>query len=323
MPQTICAIAWVRQSRRLMCASSCSRTTCRRSSGHDAASGGNRMHGRRKPATIGDGTLAVANIAGGRIPIASASASTSSAHLASSARDDRRIHMAASVPANRYSSTAPAPTIHVTIASEDTESSREERLAAGASGAATMSLLSAAGGAGTLAAGVKLGRAAGASAAMAAGACTCHFGMAIAAAGINAAATIPAVQTKWRDEAAARRMARVMIQTALRTTVTRTVARTSRANGSFCTLTSFLAGALDQRLQPLDVLFGQLERILVEQCRHRLRGRAAKERVQHVLQRRATRVLALHGRQVDVPGAILLMLYVPLVLEDAEQRANG
>ena len=62
---------------------------------------------------------------------------------------------------------------------------------------------------------------------------------------------------------------------------------------------------------------------IVEQGGNRLFGRTVEKGLQHVAQRRSLRVVARHGRQVDVAGAVLLVPDVTLVFEDAQHRPDG
>ena len=73
---------------------------------------------------------------------------------------------------------------------------------------------------------------------------------------------------------------------------------------------------------PFELRLGQASRLPAEQRRHRLFGGPVEERLDEMSQRGAARGPARRHRAVHVPQALLLMAHVPLLLEDAELRAD-
>ena len=109
--QASCATTCVRQSRRFTCASSCSSTMRRRSSGQRSASAGIRTDGREDaPGHRHRGARASKEARRGVMPSSAASSMASGSHGASTTRTVRRdIHCTATRPRSSRAMTAMAP----------------------------------------------------------------------------------------------------------------------------------------------------------------------------------------------------------------------
>src|SRR5215472_540584 len=100
-----------------------------------------------------------------------------------------------------------------------------------------------------------------------------------------------------------------------------TVAVPSPTTIPTCSFASF-SRSRDEVRETIQFLFRQISRGGVEECRHRLLGRATEKSLDHVGQRRAPGLFAGDFRSIDVASSPFLMLDVALLFQNAQQGAH-
>ena len=84
-----------------------------------------------------------------------------------------------------------------------------------------------------------------------------------------------------------------------------------------------VACSIDQRLQLVQFLGGHFRGRPIHECGGSLGGGSVEKGGEHVLQRAGARLLPRDFGQKYVARAVRLMPDVPLLLQDAQQRARG